>query len=281
MNKSYIFTVVALLVGYASGSIIEKRRTVVPEDEPVAAKQADAVKVDSAAPLNQEAELGSAAMLAEVKAEADESWVRVNELTASLDNARAEIERQQAKIAGLEQQLAAAAGNRPERTRESWSERVERMKKENPEGYEAMQKARTEFQQRMEGAIADKSAFLVNIDTSSMSEEDLKNHEELLARIAEGWDMMKQVTEGGISGREQMEAMRDNYNAVRKLYEKERDIVLRQVGESIGYDKQGASEFSAYIQEVFEKTSPRIPFGHTPGGSGRSERQHGDGKSLR
>lgn len=272
MNKSYIVIVVALLIGYASGSVIEKRRLAATLEESAMIADSKPSKEESKEipPATAEGPVAVSSPV-QVKTESDESWMRVNELTAELDNARAEISRHEAKIAELEGQLAGV--NQPkERKRDSWSERVERMKQENPERYEAIQKARKDFQDRMEGAIADKSAFLVNIDTSTMSEEDLENHQELLARIAEGWDMMKQVQSDGISGRDQMEAMRDNYSAIRKLYAKERDIVLRQVGESMGYDKEGASDFSTYMQEVFEKTSPRMSFGGMRGASGRSSR---------
>ena len=266
MNKLYIVLAVGLILGYAGGAVIGPRQLLNSEGSDSEAVEAAGEEV--ATPL-QEQEAPDA-RVGELQKLLDAKMLEIGELNAALDNARIEIARNVAELANAKSGQVEEEGEQ-----KSWAERrkerQDQWKKDNPEEYAAMQKRREEFQGKMEGAIADKSAYLVNLDTSDMTDKEKESHEELLGRIAEAWEVMNGMQEGKWPTGEQLGGMRENYEAIRDLYAQERDYALRQVGKDIGYDKKQSAEFSTSMQEVFEKTSPTMPRGMF-GSRGRSSR---------
>jgi len=154
---------------------------------------------------------------------------------------------------------------------EAWRERMERMREEEPERYAEMTKRREEFRARMERSVADRSVFLLDLDTSAMTEEEKASHDELLERIQSTWSIIQNIEQQGFPSREEREVLRDNYGALFGLYATERAYVLRQVGRDLGYDEAGAEDFGEHMQKIIEVTSPPMPRprGGTRGGSPR------------
>ena len=68
--------------------------------------------------------------------------------------------------------------------RRSWEERMEEMRRENPEQYAEMQQRREEFRQSMERRARDREDFLDAVDVAGMTPEQRQNHEQLLATVA-------------------------------------------------------------------------------------------------
>ncbi len=268
MNKLYIVLAVGLILGYAGGAVVGPRQLLNSEGSDSDAVEAAGEDV-AVATLLQEQEAPDAGD-SELQKLLDAKMLEINELNAALDNARLEIARNVAELANLN-----SAKAEPEGEQKSWAERrkerQEQWKKDNPEEYEAMQKRREEFQGKMEGVIADKSAYLVNLDTSDMTDKEKESHEELLGRIAEAWEVMNGMQEGKWPSGEQMSGMRENYEAIKDLYAQERDYALRQVGKDLGYSATDSAEFSTSMQNVFENTSPSLPRGMF-GSRGRSSR---------
>lgn len=270
MSKWYIILTVGLILGYAGGAVVGPDKLLKSDSQ---AKEKAAV-AGAVAEFNLAAPDTSAheAELNELRDRLKAKELEISELNAALDNSRLEIAQ---RVAELDKKKTSESEKKPDE--KSWSERQkerqEQWKKDHPEEYAEMQKRRTEFQEKMEGAIAEKSSFLVNLDTSGMSEEELKGHEELLGRIAEGWEVMNNIQKGKFPTREEMGAMHENYEAIRDLYAKERDYVLRETGKDLGYDEKGSAEFSKHMQEIFENTSATLPRGSMfGGGRGHSSR---------
>ena len=273
MKKLSIVAMLALILGYGFGSVLspfsQDDASNEKTDKPVL-DFPDAVEVQ--VPVGAE----NVEKIAKLEQERDKAVAELNEMKTALDNARAEIASQVAEM----EKLKSGSGSEGQRPRsqqdwsQRWKERQEQLKKENPEEYEAHQKQIKEFQDRMDGAVAEKSAFLVNLDTSDMTEQEKKDHEELLGRVAEAWELMNNMQQGKFPSGEQWGAIGDNMTAIRDLYRKERDYVLRKVGKDLGYDDVKAAEFSTQMQDIFEKTSPTLPImgmghrggRHRPGG---------------
>ncbi len=254
MKNLSIVLFLGLLMGYGFGSVFNPFNE--EKKEGPAARELpdfpDAVEV--AVPVDAE-------KLAAAEKERDEALAELAELKAALDEARAEV----AGAVAARDKVEEEPERTPEQRRQDWQQRMkerqEKWKEENPEEYEAHQKRMQELRERMDGAVAEKSAFLVNLDTTEMSEEEKKDHEELLGRVAEAWELMNGMQEGKWPSREQWGEIGENMSRIRELYAKERTYVLKQVGRDMGYDDEKAAEFSVYMQDIFDKTSPNLPRG--------------------
>jgi len=205
----------------------------------------------------------------------------VTNQAAVINDERVELLQQEARV--LRQQLAArvaeldqiaaekeAAEKEREERRQSWRDREARQQEEDPEAYEARQKQRETFRQQMTQSVTDKTQFLKQLDVSRMTDAELGSHNELLQRIEETWAVIDAMQQGGtFPDREARGKLRENFVALNDLYATERDYVLREVGAGLGYDEKESADFSAYMKEIFELTSPRPPQGMRGMGIGR------------
>ncbi|QBG47486.1 hypothetical protein EGM51_08815 [Verrucomicrobia bacterium S94] len=154
--------------------------------------------------------------------------------------------------------------------RPSFEERMAQMKKENPEGYAEMIRRREERSSQMRYNLAERTATFLDIDTSSMTEEERTNHEQLIANMAKIWEMTAlfqdpEAAPDRESMREMMEAVRDT----RPLLEAEREVMFKQLGSDLGYEGEDAEAFASYIAEIYEATTLNLPGGRGGGGRGR------------
>ncbi len=153
--------------------------------------------------------------------------------------------------------------------RDSFRERMERMKQEEPERYAEMQKRQEEFRERMRAANAERDDYFAAVDTSRMSEEQKANHERLLAALKMRdtlGDRMRPDAENPLSDEERQEF----FNSMREigpLMEQERRYLLEETGRAYGED--GAA-FAEYIQDLMDFTTPW-----------RGPRQRGGGRGPR
>lgn len=182
----------------------------------------------------------------------------------------------QALLAERDAQLAALKrapepGDRENRPpRESFEERLARMKAEDPEGYAERMKQQQEFQQRMQYNFAERTATFMDLDTSTMTEEERKNHELLVDKMASIWELTAQFQdpEQGVN-REVMGQLFNQIRETRPLLEQERTIMFKQLGSEMGYEGGDAQAFAEHIQKIIESTSVPMPgFGGRPGGGG-------------
>ena len=164
---------------------------------------------------------------------------------------------------------------RQQRPRESFRDRMERMKRDEPERYAEMQKRQEEFRARMRAANEERDTYLASVDTSRMSAEQKSAHERLLTalRTRDAYmERMRPDAENPLTEEERQEAfaaMRD----IGPLMDQERHYLLEETGRA--YGEEGAA-FADYIQDIFDNTSPgprmgrgrgQRPWGGSPGGA--------------
>ena len=193
----------------------------------------------------------------------------LNEREASIAKLSAEAERPQ------EAPPPPTAGEEPPRPpRESYRERMERMKTEEPERYAEMQKRQEEFRARMRAANEERDNYLASIDTSRMTAEQKANHERLMAALKMRdslGDRMRPDAENPLTDEERQEF----FNSMREIgpmMEQERRYLLEETGRAYGED--GAT-FAEYIQDLMEFTTPWRGPGRR--GGGRGPRREGGG----
>jgi len=170
-------------------------------------------------------------------------------------------------VSHLATNAAPARAGRPER--ESWEQRMERMRTEEPERYAEMQKRREEFRQQMEQRARERADFLDAVDVAGMNDAQRENHEKLLALVARANELGMQLMQGGGRG-EQGEALRremgETMSALSTLYEMERDYLLEATAKAVGYDGEDVKAFTEHIRHIMENTSPMPGFGRRRGG---------------
>lgn len=164
--------------------------------------------------------------------------------------------------------LLTSATNRPPRQRESFEDRMAKMKEEDPEGYAEMIQKRRERQQEMKYNLAERTALFMNMDTSLMTEEELANHEALVGQMAKVWEMTDLFNDPEQSpDRETMREMYETVQEVRPLMQQERATMFKQLGYDLGYEADDAQAFAEHVDEIIGATSLQMP-GRGRGGRG-------------
>lgn len=184
--------------------------------------------------------------------------------------ARASNEALRKRVAELEQALAArpaeprpaveepAAGTqRDERSRRpSFTERLEQMKKENPEQYAEMQKRREEFRQTMEQRAQDRADFVSAVETRNMTDEQKENHEKLLETVAQVNELMAQMGQpDGENGAELRRQMGEAMHSLGELYGTERRFLFEETARAVGYEGDQVSAFADQMQTIIDNTT--------------------------
>lgn len=196
---------------------------------------------------------------------------------------RAATEALRRRITELEQALAAREADRApisavqdealreERPRrQSFTERMEQLKKDNPEQYAEMQKRRDEFRQSMERRAQDRANFISAIETQNMNDEQRENHEKLLETVARVNELMAQVGQPGAERNSDLRyEMGETMRNLGELYGAERRYLFEETARAVGYEGEQASVFADHMQTIIDNTSMMSGFGRH-GGHGNS-----------
>ena len=150
------------------------------------------------------------------------------------------------------------------------------MKTEDPEAYEAEMKRQEEWRKRQEEWRArvrednqNRNNFLAAIDTSTMTAEQKRNHDDLVAALAvrdSFGERLAPDAENPLTAEERGQFF-ESISSIGPLMEKERRYILEEVGKAYGEDGES---FADYIQTVYDTTSPFGGMGaRPPRGPGR------------
>jgi len=173
---------------------------------------------------------------------------------------------------------ANSSTNRPPRQRESFEERMAKMKAEDPEAYAEMIQRREERQQEIRYNLAERTATFMDLDTAHMTDEELANHELLVEKMARVWELISQFEDPEVAP--DREAMRELYNEMREtrpLMDQERTVMFKQLGIDAGYQGEDAQAFVTHIEDIIDSTSMRMPGGGGRGGPGGGGGRGGGG----
>ena len=199
-----------------------------------------------------------------------------------------DVEQRDERIAELVRELedaekatttAAAASEeeeKPEQPRQSREDRyasyMERMKEEDPERYKEFQERRERMRSHMTDTLARQSSFVLNMDTTHMTEEQLANHEELSGLLEKNWEYMETIQTEGAPADEVREARMGLMMSMRdmsRLLASERDVAIAAYGRDLGMNENENTTFAKDIQNILDMTSLQSYWG---GGWGRSSR---------
>jgi hypothetical protein len=136
------------------------------------------------------------------------------------------------------------------------------------------EKRREEFQQKVQNSFAKKAAFLLERDTSKLSEEEREQYEQMVGLLDETWKLTAQMqSDLPMDQRHQvMHAVREKVTALNPLLASERTREFHDLGVSLGYNEAEAAQFVSYLTEVIDVTSVNTLFpqmhGRRGGGGG-------------
>ena len=157
---------------------------------------------------------------------------------------------------------------------------MERLKKEEPERYTQITNSMAQFRRRRLERAQSKIDFLSSIDTSRMSPAMLKVHSDLqdmIARREEIESKMHSIMDMTEEDRHALFGeMRETDERIRELNRFERDNLLVQTAEALGFQGDDAAEIIDTVKSIYEATDSGWNWGG-PGGGGRRGGRGGHG----
>ena len=247
MIKHQMFIAAALFAGVAIGYFVK--------DEPIPAEEAKAEE-KAKKPVADKGDEASVKALRRRIAE-------LERLIAEKDG--------ESEIA-ISNAVAEAAKTRPpEPPRGNWRERIEEMKKNDPERYTQMTNRFAQWRRDRAAQAQDRMEFLSSIDTSRMSAGAKKTHNALQELIAKREELEQQLHQEDLSDEERGRLMRelaDSHRELVRLNGEERKNLFNETAKGLGFTGADAKEFTATIQEVIEATDSGWGGRHHRGGPG-------------
>ena len=247
MIRSQLFVAAALIAGVAIGYFVKT--------EPVAASESAAA---AEGPKRAVADRG------------EEATVR------ALRRRVAELERALASRtpphADAVSNAAVAAAERPpsppKEQKAPWRERMEELKRNDPERYVQLTNRFAQKRQVLAERARSRIDFLSSIDTSGMSGEAKRTHAALQELIAKREEIEQQLRDPNLPDEDRKEVMRELWTSQRelgRLNAEERRNLLEATATSLGFEGNDAQEFTATIQAVIEATDGGIGHRHLGG----------------
>ena len=157
---------------------------------------------------------------------------------------------------------------------------MERLKKEEPERYAQITNSMAQFRRHRLERAQSKIDFLSSIDTSRMSPPMLKVHSDLQDMI-EKREAVEEKMRGFMDmtdeeRREAFQEIGEIDGKIRELNRAERDNLLVQTAEALGFQGDDAAEIIDTVKSIYEATDSGWGFGG-PGGPGRRGGRGGRG----
>lgn len=169
---------------------------------------------------------------------------------------------------------------RRERPRFDPRAEMERLKTEDPARYAQITNGMAQFRQRRLERAQSKIDFLSSVDTSKMSPGARKTHEDLqdmIARREEIESKMHGIMDMSEDDRRALFGeMRETDERIRELNRLERENLLVQTAETLGFVGEDAKEIAETVKGIYEATDSGWNWGG-PGGGGRRGGHGGPG----
>lgn len=187
------------------------------------------------------------------------------ESSAQLEQLQAEIDTLKEALGNAEQQLVIYQKNENEAQqeqpqtpeRESYADRMARLKDEDPEEYQRIVDERRERQEALQYNLAERTAIFLDMDTSFMNPEELANHEQLVDKMATVFELTQQFEDPeNTPNRANMREMWSAIGEARPLMERQRITLFEKTfRDQIGMSNEEAADMAAYIEHLNEATS--------------------------
>lgn len=183
----------------------------------------------------------------------------------------------QSEVAISNAVAVATAARPPEPPRGNWRERLEEMKKNDPERYMQTTNRIAQWRRHQAERAQSTLGFLSSVDTSRMGNRAKRTHEALQELIARREEISEQLHQEDISDEDRgqlMEELHQTHRELMRLNGEERKNLFDETARNLGFEGQDVHDFTTAILEVIDATDggrgpgrrsgPRGPGG--PGG---------------
>ena len=249
MIKHQMFIAVALLAGVAIGYFVK--------NEPVAAVEPPKAEERAKKPVADKGEEASVKALRARIADLEKQLAE----RASVEKAM-EIEPNVTSI--VETVKSVAKDLEPD-----FRDRLEEMKKNDPERYERMRSRFAQWRQSRAEQTRSKLEFLSSVNTAHMSAEAKKTHAALQELIAKREEIETQLQDPDLSLEERGNLMRqlwEGHGELQRLNGEERQNLIDATARELGFEGEDAKDVTSTIQEVIRVTDSGWGGGRRGGG---------------
>jgi len=167
-----------------------------------------------------------------------------------------------------------AVSEQHERGPRNAGEFLEGLKRDNPEQYARVTNNMARFRAMRQDRTMSKMEFLSSIDTSRMSHAARETHERLQRLVASRAAIIDRIessiADSGAEGESRAELLREMSDLSREINElnaQERDNLLNQTAEALGYEGEDVEVITATIKDIINNTGAAY-MGPTNFGSG-------------
>ena len=236
MKKNFIVPVSFLFVGAALGFCFATVNSELPECK----KCAEAAKEEKAVKTARQR-----------RSEGDAE-------NRSLRRRVRELEAEKTQAAASEEAVAEERPERPERPRMvrggDW---LAALKTEDPERYQQITNGMARWRSDRAAQVKSRIDFLASVDTSKMSRQARETHEKLQALYAERENLQASIDEMMMGGGDVpgvFEQMRETTQAINELSIQERENLIKQTAETLGFKGEDVGEIAATIKGIIDAT---------------------------
>ena len=159
----------------------------------------------------------------------------------------------------------------PEPPRVNWRERMEEMKKNDPERYAQMTNRIANWRRSRAEQARNKIDFLSSVDTSHMGAKARQTHADLQELLAKREEIEEQLHQEDLSDERRRQLMGELHatnGELWKLNGEEQKILLDEMSRNLGFDGAEAEEITATVQEILKATETSGGFRMFHGGRG-------------
>ena len=153
--------------------------------------------------------------------------------TTEMDQLKSELARLQETLENTQEKLIIYQQQTPEPTltqnpeRESFADRMARLKEENPEEYQRMIDERRERQQNTQYSLAQRTAIFMDMDTSYMSEAELENHNAFVDALASIFEYSQEFNNSDVQpNRRQMREVWQQVREAQPIVDQQRKTIF-------------------------------------------------------
>ena len=141
--------------------------------------------------------------------------------------------------------------------RESYTERMNRLKEDDPEEYNRIISERQERQQATQYSLAQRTAMFMEMDTSYMNEDELENHQDFVNALASVFELSQNFNNPEDQpNRRQMREIWQQVREAQPIVEQQRKtIFMNTFRQELNMNNQEAESFYNSLEHIFDVTS--------------------------
>jgi hypothetical protein len=153
--------------------------------------------------------------------------------TTEMDQLKSELARLQETLENTQEKLIIYQQQTPEPTltqnpeRESFADRMARLKEEDPEEYQRIINERQERQKNTQYSLAQRTAIFMDMDTSYMSEAELENHNAFVDALASIFEYSQEFNNSDVQpNRRQMREVWQQVREAQPIVDQQRKTIF-------------------------------------------------------